>query len=205
MFPKDEMWSHWSKVHPCKSSCSLLPGKKVVDKFYTFEKICECNISTADLLCCPDLWQHCFESQYDGQTVFHNHVKCNEAVKWSGTPSACTVVRAREALTRNGSFWFLIERNKDGSHLINEPGFFFSSLEVFKRKTAVSAEHRMSPLGITSNLSESTLWRAEDPLKSARVKLIFILFFFTKNWRTSLESGNKVRRVSLSPPFALSW
>lgn len=68
-----------------------------------------------------------------------------------------SVVRTPEALTRNGSFWFLVERNKDGSRLINEPGFFFFSLEVFKRKTDFSAEHRMSTLGITSNLSESKL------------------------------------------------
>lgn len=51
--------------------------------------------------------------------------------------------------------------------------FFFLSLEVFKRKTDVSAEHRMSTFGITSNLSESMPWRAEDPPKSARVKLNF--------------------------------
>lgn len=78
--------------------------------------------------------------------------------------------------------------------------FFSLSLEVFKRKTDVSAEHRMSTLGITSNRSESMLWRAEDPPKSARVKLNF----FKKNWRASLETGNKVRQVSHSPPFAWS-
>lgn len=53
--------------------------------------------------------------------------------------------------------------------------FFLSlSLEVFKRKTAVSAEYRMSTFGITSNLSESTLWRGEDPLKSAQVDMNFV-------------------------------
>lgn len=84
----------------------------------------------------------------------------NEAAKRSVAPSAGTVVRTAQALTRNESFGFLIKRNKGDSHLINEPGLFSLSFEVFKRKTAVSAEYRMSTLGITSNLSESTLWRA---------------------------------------------
>lgn len=111
--------------------------------------------------------------------MFHNHAKCNKAVKFCVTPSARTVVRTAQALSRNGSFWFLIKRNKEDSHHINEPGLFFlslsPSLEVFKRKTAASAEYRMLTLGFISNLSESTLWRGEDPLKSARVNLISFL------------------------------
>lgn len=118
-------------------------------------------------------------------------------MQWSSqTPSARTVVRAAPALTRNGSVRFLIKRNKDESHLINEPvflfffsrGCFFSlSLEVFKRKVVGSAEYRMSTLGITSNLSESTLWRGEDPLKSARVHLNYVC----KELKSFLRSRNQ--------------
>lgn len=101
-----------------------------------------------------------------------------------------------------GLFGFSLRGTKTALILsMNLDFFFFVSLEVFKRKTYVSAEHRMSTLGITSNLSESMLWRAEYPPKSAWVKMNF----FTKNWRASLETGNKVRQVSLSPPFAWSW
>lgn len=109
--------------------------------------------------------------------MFHIHLKCNKAVKFSGSPSARTVVRTVQALSRNGSIWFLIKRNKEDSHLINEPGLFLPP-EVFKRKTAASADYRMLTLSFISNLSESTRWREKDPPKSAPVNLICLVWGF---------------------------
>lgn len=122
---------------------------------------------------CSPVWQHSLESPCDGQSVSQS---CQ--THWS-SQTVCNSFSTLwweplKLLPEMGLFGFSLRGTKT-TRLINEPGFFFSlSREVFKRKTAVSAEYRMSTLGITSNLSESTLWRGEDPLKSARVNMNFV-------------------------------